>query len=191
MITRQRGARTQSILRRLLRACFSCAQEARSKDVGRGSARFLARFLLCFLCDFINFCWNTYVFYLSLTWLCLACNFSLLDTDTGKKKGFFSSLKRSKSKGGRGRKNAKSRSMPQLPQSYPQINGNLAAKRTDHFNISQPAKGGAEEDGAAPVPSATEAGGLTECAAQDVSPGSLVRKKPQFFVLQGVRGEIN
>lgn len=64
--------------------------------------------------------------------------------------------------------------MPQLPQSYAQINGNLAAKRTHQCNISQPAKGGAEEDGAAPLPSPTEAGGLTECPAQDVSPGSLV-----------------
>ena len=63
--------------------------------------------------------------------------------------------------------------MPHLPQSYAQINGN-AVKRTDQFNISQPAKGGAEEDGAAPVPSPSEAGGLTECPAQDVSPGSLV-----------------
>lgn len=66
--------------------------------------------------------------------------------------------------------------MPQLPQSYAQINGNVAVKRTDQLNISQPAKGGAEEDGAAPVPSSpTEAGALTECPAQDVSPGSLVR----------------
>lgn len=63
--------------------------------------------------------------------------------------------------------------MPHLPQSYAQINGN-AVKRTDQLNISQPAKGGAEEDGAAPVPSPSEAGGLTECPAQDVSPGSLV-----------------
>lgn len=64
--------------------------------------------------------------------------------------------------------------MPQLPQSYAHINGNVGAKRTDQFNISQPAKGGTEEDGAAPLPSPTDAGGLTECAAQDVSPGSLV-----------------
>ena len=60
--------------------------------------------------------------------------------------------------------------MPQLPQC--QMNGN-ATKSTDKFNISQPAKG-AEEEGAAPLPSPTEAGGLTECPAQDVSPGALV-----------------
>ncbi|KAK2564508.1 Multiple C2 and transmembrane domain-containing protein 1 [Acropora cervicornis] len=111
------------------------------------------------------------------------------DTDTGKKKGFFSSLKRSKSKAGRGRKNAKSRSMPQLPQSYAQINGHLAVKRTDQFNVSQSAKGGADEDGAVPLPSPTEAGALTECPAQDVSPGSLagdVAKagKCAFFALE-------
>ena len=115
--------------------------------------------------------------YFLLTWLCLACKSLLLDTNTGKKKGLFSSLKRSKSKGGRGRKNAKSRSMPQLPQSYVdmkcQING-TATKTNDPFNISQSAKG-AEEDGAAPLPSPTEAGGLTECPAQDVTPGALVR----------------
>lgn len=66
--------------------------------------------------------------------------------------------------------------MPQLPQSYAemkhQMNGN-ATKPTDQFNISQSAKG-AEEDGAAPLPSPTEAGGLTECPALDVSPGALV-----------------
>lgn len=60
--------------------------------------------------------------------------------------------------------------MPQLPQW--QMNGNVT-KPTDKFNISQPAKG-AEEEGAAPLPSPTEAGGLTECPAQDVSPGALV-----------------
>ena len=98
----------------------------------------------------------------------------LVDTDTGKKKGFFSSLKRSKSKGGRGRKNAKSTSMPHLPQSCAHVNGNLAVKRTDQFNVSQSAKGGADEDGALPLPSPTEAGAVTECPAQDVSPGSLV-----------------
>lgn len=52
------------------------------------------------------------------------------------------------------------------------MNGN-ATKPTDQFNISQSAKG-AEEDGAAPLPSPTEAGGLTECPALDVSPGALV-----------------
>ena len=52
------------------------------------------------------------------------------------------------------------------------MNGNVT-KPTDKFNISQPAKG-AEEEGAAPLPSPTEAGGLTECPAQDVSPGALV-----------------
>lgn len=52
------------------------------------------------------------------------------------------------------------------------MNG-TATKPTDKFNISQPAKG-AEEEGAAPLPSPTEAGGLTECPAQDVSPGALV-----------------
>lgn len=66
--------------------------------------------------------------------------------------------------------------MPQLPQSYAemkyQMNG-TATKPTDKFNISQSAKG-VEEDGAAPLPSPTEAGGLTECPAQDVSPGALV-----------------
>lgn len=65
--------------------------------------------------------------------------------------------------------------MPQLPQSYVDMkyqNG-IATKPTDQCNISQPAKG-AEEDVAAPLPSPTEAGGLTECPAQDVSPGALV-----------------
>ncbi|XP_020625848.1 multiple C2 and transmembrane domain-containing protein 1-like isoform X1 [Orbicella faveolata] len=109
----------------------------------------------------------------------------LRDANSGKKKGLFASLKRSKSKSGRGRKAAKSRSMPQLPQC--QMNGN-ATKPTDKFNISQPAKG-AEEEGAAPLPSPTEAGGLTECPAQDVSPGALAGDvaragKCSFFALE-------
>ena len=76
--------------------------------------------------------------------------------------------------------------MPQLPQSYVdmkcQING-TATKTNDPSNISQSAKG-AEEDGAAPLPSPTEAGGLTECPAQDVTPGALVRHLWTFLVVK-------
>ena len=61
------------------------------------------------------------------------------------------------------------------------MNGNAVKPATDQFAFSRPAKGGAEENGSAPLTSPSETGGFTECPAQDVSPGALVSTPPLFI----------
>ena len=102
--------------------------------------------------------------------------FILVGADSAtKKKGLFSSLKRSKSKRG-GRKSGKARSLPHLvdPKSY-QLNGD-SLRRTHEPGFFQIARNStADEDGPGLGPGSS-ADGLIESPATDVMPGSTVSK---------------
>ena len=98
-----------------------------------------------------------------------------------KKKSFFSSLKRNKKAGARGRKHGGkfSRSMPHLSptadvKTPQEMNGSVCS-RTDRMNLSQAAKPG-EENGASGGLLSPDGQQLTECSATDINPGSTVSK---------------